>query len=313
MAIPKLTRGNLRGVWCALIVPWTDRDELDEARFRKEVKSYANTGVHGVYTGGTTGEFYAQDDATYERLSKITCEEAHAIGLPVQIGTTALSTRTARLRTRTAIKAGADAIQIALPFWLQMSDDEVLQFTRDIADEAGATPIVLYLTMRSKRKIEAGLMGRIAAEVPTFIGTKDTGATPEQVKAMLEKAPDLAIFGGEDFYVRMPVGGTGGYCSVTGFNVQAVVKLYELCRAGKYEEAKPIHEAIAKLHREMWKEPWIEAGYHDSALDRVQRVAGGGDVGLNCQRPYKSCEARHVEKYLAWVRQNAPFLLPSGR
>src|SRR5687767_844041 len=66
----KLTRQNLHGVWPALIVPWTDDDRLDEKRFAKEVRSYSDTGVHGVYTGGTTGEYYAQDDATYERITK---------------------------------------------------------------------------------------------------------------------------------------------------------------------------------------------------------------------------------------------------
>ena len=55
------------------------------------VCSYGSAGVDGIYTGGTTGEWYAQDDATYERITKLTCDEGHAVGLPVQIGCTALS------------------------------------------------------------------------------------------------------------------------------------------------------------------------------------------------------------------------------
>ncbi|MBW3538711.1 MAG: dihydrodipicolinate synthase family protein [Planctomycetes bacterium] len=91
MARQELTSGTLCGVWPALIVPWREDDRLDEERFRSEVRSYAGTGVGGVYTGGTTGEFYAQDDATFERIAAIACEEAHSAGLPVQIGCTALS------------------------------------------------------------------------------------------------------------------------------------------------------------------------------------------------------------------------------
>src|SRR5262245_32405153 len=116
MSIPRLTRQTLRGVWCALIVPWTDADELDARRFRNEIRAYQGTGIHGVYTGGTTGEFYAQDDATFDRIANITCSEGHSIGVPVQIGCTALSTRVARQRIAVAKRAGADAIQIALPF-----------------------------------------------------------------------------------------------------------------------------------------------------------------------------------------------------
>ena len=44
--IKPLTRKNLHGVWSALIIPWTDRDEVDSRRFVAEVRSYAGTGVH---------------------------------------------------------------------------------------------------------------------------------------------------------------------------------------------------------------------------------------------------------------------------
>ena len=121
--IPKLTRQNLHGVWCALIVPWNDRDEFDERRFVQEVRAYANTGIHGVYTGGTTGEYYAQDDATFERITALLCEHGHGIGVPVQAGCTTLSTRTAKQRIRVALRHKADAIQIAYPFWLEPKFD----------------------------------------------------------------------------------------------------------------------------------------------------------------------------------------------
>lgn len=309
--LPPLSRQNLHGVWSALIVPWTDRDELDAKRFAQEVRSYGGTGVHGVYTGGTTGEFYAQDDDTYAKITEIACEEAHAVGLPVQIGATALSTRTAARRIRVALRAGADAIQIALPLWLELKDDEVKRFVREIAAEAGKTPLILYLTSRSKRKIEPALFGEIAAENPTFIGTKDTGCDVAKLKQLLKQAPDIAIFGGEDFYEKIPAGGRGGYCSITGFNAPKVVELYNLCAAGRLDEAKP----LADVQRRYLKEalvPLIEVhGLWDSAVDRIQRVAGGGDVGLRCQSPYRSGTAQHVSEVIAWCRRNAPEFLPA--
>jgi dihydrodipicolinate synthase/N-acetylneuraminate lyase len=308
--IPRLTRETLHGVWCALILPWTDRDELDSRRLVKEVRGYGGTGVHGVYTGGTTGEFYAQDDDTYERVTRIVCEEAHALGLPVQIGASALSTRTVRKRIRVACRAGADAIQLALPFWLEMKDDEVMQFVQDAADEAGRTPIVLYLTMRSKRKTTPEFLGEIARKVPTFIGTKDTGADIPTVQAMVKAAPGIAIFGGEDFLERMPAGGRGGYCSITGFNAPKVVELYNLCAAGRFEEAKPLSTALRRYLHEALIPLVQKEGLWDSAVDRIQRVAGGGVVGVRCQRPYRSGTQEHVERVIAWVRRDTPELLP---
>lgn len=39
--IRPLTRKNLHGVWSELIIPWTDRDELDCRRFITAVRAYA--------------------------------------------------------------------------------------------------------------------------------------------------------------------------------------------------------------------------------------------------------------------------------
>lgn len=307
--IAPLTRKTLGGVWPALIVPWTDNDEVDEERFARECGSYKGTGVSGIYTGGTTGEFYAQDDESFASITRIACGEGHATGLAVQIGCTALSTRTAKKRIAGALEAGADGIQIAYPFWLELQPDEALNFFKDIAKEAGSTPIILYHTSRAKRKLSPDEIGVIAREVPTLIGMKDTGCDLDTLKAMLKAAPDLAISGGEDFYDRMPAGGRGGYCSITGLNARFVVKCHNLCAAGKFNEAQPYHQTIKRLLDEALLPMNRDEGLFDSAIDRIQRIVGGGDVGLRCQGPYRSGTQAHVRRVKDWCRANAPELL----
>jgi dihydrodipicolinate synthase/N-acetylneuraminate lyase len=213
-----------------------------------------------------------------------------------------------------AKRAGADALQLALPFWLELKDDEVERYVTEVTAAAGNTPVILYLTGRSKRKISPEFLGKLANRHPTFIGTKDTGSSPDEVKAMLKLAPDLAIFGGEDFYQRIPVGGRGGYCSITGFNAAKVVELYNLCAAGRLAEAKPLADAMHRYLYEALVNPLVkEAGLWDSAVDRIQRVAGGGVVGVRCQSPYRSGTEKHVKGVLAWVKKNTPELLPAHR
>jgi 4-hydroxy-tetrahydrodipicolinate synthase len=55
-----LTTETLKGFWGGLPVPWTERDEIDEESLRENVRRTCEAGAHGVYTHGTTGEFYAQ-------------------------------------------------------------------------------------------------------------------------------------------------------------------------------------------------------------------------------------------------------------
>ena len=300
-----LSRQTLRGPWAALITPWTERDELDEERFAIEVRSYASTGVGGVYTGGTTGEFYAQDDRTFRRVTEIACAEARAAALPVQIGCTALSTRTVCLRIDAALEAGADGIQVALPFWLKLADEEVLAFFRGVAAAAGQTPFTLYHTARAKCTLSPAMIGRLAGEFPTFLGAKETGCDVPTLKAILCEAADLAIFGGDaDLIEKIPAGGKGGYCAFTGLSARTMVELYEHCAAGRLEQAAPIAEEVTRMRREVLG-PFHEQGLGDSAVDRVLRTVGGGEVGLNCQGPYVQATAAHVRRLEEWCRRNA--------
>lgn len=305
-----LTRSSLRGVWPALIVPWDEHDELDESRLAAEVRHYAGCGVHGVYTGGTTGEFYAQDDATFERVTAVTCRAGHDAGLPVQIGCTTLSTRTACRRIRRAVAEGADGIQIAMPFWLELKDDEVIGFFRAVVEAAGAVPIVLYHTGRSKRKLPPALIGVLARELPTLIGMKDTGCDPPALSALLTEAPDLAIFGAEhDLVAKIRAGGRGTYSSVTGLNARWIVALYEVCANGNWDRAAELEAPIARLMHEALIPMVRDDGLMDSAVDRVQRIVGGGDVGLICQGPYRSATPEHVRRLRDWCAARAPQLL----
>ncbi|MFM8709346.1 MAG: hypothetical protein ACKOHK_15020, partial [Planctomycetia bacterium] len=92
-----------------------------------------------------------------------------------------------------------------------------------------------------------------------------------------------------------------------------VVELYTLCAEGRLAEAKPLAKAFHRYLHEGLIQPLVhEAGLWDSAIDRIQRVAGGGVVGLRCQSPYRSGSEKHVRQLLAWVKKHTPELLPRG-
>ena len=311
MALTPLTRQSLKGIWAALITTWNANDQLDEKRFAAEVRAYAGSGVHGCYTGGTTGEFYTQDDDTFDRVTEIAIEASHSIGVPIQAGCTGLSTRTVKQRIGFAKHCGADAIQLALPFWLQLKDDEAVGFFEDAVQAAFPTPVVLYHTSRAKFKFNPQQIAALAEKCPTFIGTKDGGCEIAALREMVKLAPGLAIFGGEhDLIERMQAGGRGAYSSVSGLSPHGTVRLFEMCEAGKFAEAATLQKSIYDL---LFKVaiPWVSGpdGLFDSAVDRVFRIVGGGDVELRCQKPYRSASQRHVDEMRAWCVANAPFLI----
>jgi dihydrodipicolinate synthase/N-acetylneuraminate lyase len=305
-----LSRSTLCGVWPALLTPWNHDNTVDPSRVAAEIEHFAATGVHGTYTGGTAGEFYAQDDATFNQLTRIACIDAHRNGLPIQVGCTALNTQAVQRRIVVALENSADAIQLALPFWLALSDQEVVDFFGDITRTAGDTPVVLYQTMRAKRRVDPPLIGQIAREFPTFIGLKDTGSSCELLGDILQDAPGLAVFGTDvDLLDRMRHGGRGTYSSVAGLNAGVMLSIYDYCAAGKFDLAEPFQNAVRRLMHELLHPLGVSDGLMDSALDRLQRMAGGGRVGLRCQKPYRSASEIHLQQLVEWCRRETPILL----
>ena len=228
----------------------------------------------------------------------------------MQIAVTALSTRTVCQRVRIAAEAGADGVQVALPFWLELKDDEVVSFLTRVAREFPAMPMTFYHTMRSKRRLSPELLAQLAGELPTLIGTKEPGVDREQFAALREAAGDLALFCTEaDSLHRLQAGARGIYSAVSGLNAQLMARYYRHAEAGEWEQAAVIYELIDRMKSGVLHPILHEAGLFDSAIDRVMRMAGGGNVGLNCQEPYRRATQAHVDRLLTWCRENTPELL----
>ena len=246
----------------------------------------------------------------FEQLTKITCREADRARLPVQIGCTALSTRIAQNRARFAIDCGANAIQFALPFWMPLDERETAQFVHDLAAAAGSTPLVLYQTMRAKRRIDPPFLGKLCEDIPTLIGMKDPGSDHETLKKIVADAPRLAVFGTDvDLLERMRLGGLGTYSSVAGLNSGLMLSIYRHCSRDEFELAEPLQDAVRRLMHEVLHPMSESEGLVDSALDRIQREVGGGNLGLRSQPPYRSATPAHVVQVRDWCRVHAPMLL----
>ena len=74
------------GPWAGLPVAWTDNDRFDEETYRGDVARCCEAGMPGVYTGGTTGEFYAMEFDEFQPVARATVEECRVHDKPVMIG-----------------------------------------------------------------------------------------------------------------------------------------------------------------------------------------------------------------------------------
>lgn len=306
----RLTFENFRGSWAGLPVAWNDRDEFDEATYRADVARCCRLDMPGIYTGGTTGEFYALDFDEFKRIVDATVEEAHALGKPVMIGVTSTYTLGAARRAAYAAEAGADAIQLALPFWMEVPDSTLLDFFRQVSASAGHIALSIYETTRAKKCLTLEQHRMIKGELPNYLMVKANsntlGTTAEGCLALTKLG--VNVFCDESsLWPALGPHGVSGCCSSFVYYAPEIV--LQLNRDLKERDWKRLSAGAAKLNRllDFLIERFGPLGYYDSALDRLGGVAGGVlRTSLYCRSPYPHARDEDVHALREWYRQNLP-------
>ena len=100
------------------VVPWTDRDTLDEASFQREIGALLEAGYTHLYIFGTAGEGYAVDEVLFEQVARVFVEEMRKHRAEPMVGVISLSLRSVMRRIAFARdELGVHLFQISLPSW----------------------------------------------------------------------------------------------------------------------------------------------------------------------------------------------------
>jgi len=304
-----LTSETLKGMWAGLPVPWDAQDQIDEAALRENVRRVCRAGAHGVYTHGTTGEFYAQTPEEWARVVDATVAESKALGVPSQAGCTALATKEVIRRAAYAQKAGADGAQIAFPFWMELTDAQAVRFLREVSSAVPGMPVIIYNTGRAKKPLTVDLLKRVLdAQVPV-IGCKGV-RSPEDLQSLQEAGPHVKFFVGENILAsHWKFGARGVYSSLIYACPKLMLRYYRWCEQESGEAVKI--EAGLKRFITEYVVPRIERGLFDTALDRTFATMTGFLTGslLRSRPPYDSPTPKDVEECREWCARNLPEFL----
>ncbi len=290
-------------------VPWDLRDQVDEESLRENIRRICGGGVHGVYTHGTTGEFYAQTPEEWRQVAQATVEGCADFQIPTQIGCTALWTAEVVRRAEFAQRIGAGAIQIAFPFWLPLTDRQAVEFMKDVTRAVPEMPIVIYNTPRSKKTLSLDLLKRLLDQNIPLIGCKGV-RNKEELAAMSRLAPAIKFFVGESELASFwAYGAQGCYSSFIYACPQFMLRYYEMCRQ-RDSKSLQIGRALQQFGKD-FVATRFERGMYDTAFDRVFATMTGFLTGplLRSRKPYDSPTEQDVEECRLWFKRYLPQFL----
>lgn len=306
-----LVRADFVGPWAGLPVAWRDDDTFDEQTYRHDIASCCRAGVPGIYTGGTTGEFYAMEFDEFAAVSRATVDECHRHGKPAMIGCTSTYTRGVARRAAFAAEIGADAIQVALPFWMEMADDLVVPFFKEVASAADGLPLSIYETTRAKKTLSLAQHEAIKKAVPAYLmvkaNAKTVGVTREGCAALSEF---VNVFVGEWLWSELGPFGAIGSCSARIYwNPRVDMALWECLRDKRW---KDLERALAPMLAlgDYIHHVFGPAGYTDTAYDRLGgRATGFLRTSLRSRKPYPPVTEEGVALFRQWCERHYPEML----
>jgi 4-hydroxy-tetrahydrodipicolinate synthase len=312
----RLTAETLKGVWAGVTLSWNEDYSLDEASFRENLSRLCASKVHGIYTTGSTGEFYAVDFSEFRLIVDIVREVVAPSGIPVQIGCCADDTRDVQRQIEYAARSGADGVQIVVPYWMELTDTEMIEYFRAVATVAPELPLIHYNIPRAKRFLTAVDYRRILEAAPNLIGVKFTfaGAHFGQLQQALQITPALSYFVGEDLLVSaMQLGARGSYSSMVCTNPSFMQELFAHAEAKEWDKAITKQWRLAHFFRELEVlMDELTLGGIDPVADKGLAVASGYFTGHQRTRPpYIGWSDNGIIRVRAWLKEHYPeFLAP---
>ncbi len=286
----KLTKDNLRGIWAGITLSWDENYELDEAAFRENLRRLVEVRPHGIYVFGSTGEFYAVNDEEFRRVVDIMVEEVTPSGIPTQAGCNGLATREIIEKLKYAQAAGADGGQVALPFWMKLTEQEIVKFWRDISEAVPNLPLISYNNGRTKWYMYGEQYRQIIEVAPNLIGVKWSGSPELHLQRLAETVavtPELAHFLGESNLVKgMKFGIQGCYSAWVFAWPRHTMQIFNLADEGNWEDAEAVQSAcleVAQFIVGMIEE--LGLGMMDPVIDKGFGVLSGFLTGHQRTRP----------------------------
>ncbi|WP_294546605.1 dihydrodipicolinate synthase family protein [uncultured Bacteroides sp.] len=239
------------GVITPMVTPLIDRENIDFKGLEKLLNHLINGGVSGVFLMGTTGEGTSISVRMRKELIKHSVEYVND-RVPVFVSIADCCIEESLNMARYAKECGASYLVSALPFYLGLTQKEIIDYYITIADNV-PLPLFLYnIPAQTKLMISVEAVKTLVKH-PNIIGMKDSSGNGTYFNTLLAEVktdyPNFTILVGPDEMLAstMALGGNGGVNSGSNLFPELYVNLFKACKAKDTERILKLQKLIMKV------------------------------------------------------------------
>ncbi|WP_413219256.1 dihydrodipicolinate synthase family protein [Tritonibacter mobilis] len=241
---------QFQGIYTPVVTPYTGAGDVIWDALADQIEFLVEQGVHGLISGGSTGENYAQTLAERLELARFTKERLNG-RLPLVVGTGAMMTPDSIALAAGAKEIGADSILLASPPYSVPTDRENALNALAI-DKAADLPIMLYnYPHRTGTMMGEEFLDRVGRS-RNFCGIKESSGDINRVHLLARDYPHIQLGCGMDDQALefFAWGAPFWVCGGSNFLPAEHVALYNACVIeGNYTKGRRIMSAMMPLMR----------------------------------------------------------------
>ncbi len=233
--------GAFRGVVVATLTPFTHKGEVDLEAFKWLLEGLGKAGVHGVWVGGTTGEWTSLAPWELEGLYRIAVETLGGKAA-VFAGVGALGWEESLERAREAGDLGVDYVFATPPLYYRADRLRLLEYYQGLAKASGRPAFVYNIPSHVGYGIGAGDLAWMASESSDIAGVKATVGDYTylgELVSIKEVRRDFSIMPGTEELLlhTLAIGGDGAVSALANLLPRLPTATWEAVERGDLRQA----------------------------------------------------------------------------
>jgi len=286
---------EFHGVFPYLVSPIDEHGQVKDEVLTRLINDLIGAGVHGLTPLGSTGEFaYLNREQRYRIVEVVTHAARSRVPVVAGVAATTVSDAVAQVKAYEAL--GVDGILAILEAYFPLNEDGIVSYFTAIAS-ATKLPVVLYTNPQFQRSdLTLPAIERLSM-IDNIRYIKDASSDTGRLLTIINAVGDrIRVFSASAHIPAcvMLIGGVGWMAGPACVVPRQSVRLYELCRAGKWIEAMA-------LQRSLWRINRVFAKYNLAACIKGGLELQGYRVGapLPPQTPISDAGRAEIKNILA--------------
>lgn len=245
---------SIGGIIPALVTAFDARGELDPKIQRALVARVVTQGAHGVFVGGTTGEFPHLTLEEREYLTELVAAEVSGqVPIIVHVGTPRI--QDAVRLAQHAARVGVEAVSTVPPYYYSYRRPAALDYIEEVATATDLPCYYYHIPGCTGQAVDGALFEGLL-RIPNLVGLKYSQPDFSTFKRLKQMAgPDFRLLCGVDTMLlpALMLGAAGGVGSMYNFLTPLFLWVWKAFRTRDYDAAHVTQtradRIIARLER----------------------------------------------------------------